>query len=264
MTASASEILAGALQDYGRALIVGDSSTFGKGTVQTMLPLATLMKRNGISLTTDPGALKVTISKFYRPSGQSTQLRGVRPEIVLPSATDIPEISESGMKNPLEWDTVPAALYDHFDLVKPYVASLRASSQARVAAGREFGWLRDDLALLKKNGGSKIMSLNEAERKAELDDSKARAKERTAELLAHPAPSATTYEITVKNASTAGLPAPLDPHKANATPDGEKEEVDDAQPTVPVDDFELREAQHILADYVKLLDGGPDAVVTKR
>ncbi|MGH7295962.1 MAG: S41 family peptidase, partial [Polyangiaceae bacterium] len=81
-TASASEILAGALQDYGRALVVGDSSTFGKGTVQNILPLSRIMDRAGLAHAFDPGALKVTVDKFYRPSGASTQLRGVASDIV--------------------------------------------------------------------------------------------------------------------------------------------------------------------------------------
>jgi len=266
LTASASEILAGALQDYGRAVIVGDSSTFGKGTVQTMLPLASIMKRGGAAAATDPGALKVTISKFYRPSGNSTQLRGVRPEIVLPSLTDNPEISESGMKNPLEWDTIPAALYDHFNLVKPYVATLRQASQTRVAADRDFGWLREDLALAKKNEATKSVSLNEAERRSEVGAAKERTKDRNAERLAHPNSAPSTYEITVKSAATSGLPAPLSAQKANAglSSEGTKEDADDSQPAAPAEDIQLREAEHILSDYVKLVDSGPDAIVTQR
>jgi carboxyl-terminal processing protease len=101
LSASASEILAGALQDYGRALIVGDTSTFGKGTVQTILPLAPILKQNGLASPDNAGALKVTIRKFYRPSGASTQLRGVQADIVVPSTTDLSEIGESAMKDPL-------------------------------------------------------------------------------------------------------------------------------------------------------------------
>src|SRR4029077_15272687 len=91
-SASASEILAGALQDYRRAAIVGDPSTFGKGTVQTIIPLGQIMQREGLSPAEDPGALKTTISKFYLPSGKSTQIEGVKSDIVLPSLTDLPEI----------------------------------------------------------------------------------------------------------------------------------------------------------------------------
>src|SRR5258706_10413202 len=86
LSASASEILAGALQDYERAILVGDPSTFGKGTVQSMIQLAPLMHRLKQEPTENPGALKLTIRKFYRPDGSSTQLKGVVPDIILPSA----------------------------------------------------------------------------------------------------------------------------------------------------------------------------------
>ena len=264
LSASASEILAGALQDYGRALIVGDSSTFGKGTVQTMLPLRSIMERNGVAPTSDPGALKVTISKFYRPSGNSTQLRGVRADVVLPSFTDTPEISEAGMKNPLEWDTVASALFAHFDLVKPYVATLRVDSEARVAADRDFAWLREDLALTKANGGKKSVSLNEAERRREQADAAARTRARMAEQLAHPESVLSEYEITVKNASVPGLPAPLDPKKVKATLADSKDENGDAEPLVSTEDIQLRETQHILTDYLQLLNQTPAPVLTQR
>jgi carboxyl-terminal processing protease len=264
LTASASEILAGALQDYGRALIVGDSSTFGKGTVQTMLPLGSIMQRNGVVPSSDPGALKVTISKFYRPSGNSTQLHGVRADIVLPSFTDTPEISESGMKNPLEWDTVPPALYDRFDLVKPYVARLRQDSLARVSVDPEFGWLREDLALVKEHGGRKSVSLNEAERRREQEDAEARTKARNAERVAHETPPPSVYEITVNTASAPGLPAPLDPKKVEATPRESKDEGGAAQPTVSTEDVQLQETQNILGVYLQLLNHAPESTLTQR
>ena len=84
ISASASEIFAGALQDYGRAVIVGDKNTFGKGTVQTLLEVGRFMSPFGLKMA-EAGALKLTIQKFYRPSGQSTQLKGVESDIVLPS-----------------------------------------------------------------------------------------------------------------------------------------------------------------------------------
>ena len=111
-SASASEILAGALQDYGRAIVVGDSSTFGKGTVQNIVPLAPFMDQVGLAHAYDPGALKITTSKFYRPSGASTQLRGVASDIVLPSTSDFSDVSEASLKDPLPWDVVPAAPFE--------------------------------------------------------------------------------------------------------------------------------------------------------
>ncbi len=272
-SASASEIVAGALQDYGRALIVGDSSTFGKGTVQTMLPLASIMQRNGAPGETDLGALKVTISKFYRPSGNSTQLHGVTPDIVLPSFTDTDEISEAGMKDPLPFDTVPTATYPRFDLARPFVASLRDRSKARMAVDDEFQWQHEDLALVDSKRATKSVSLNEAERRRERDEAKARTKARHAARIAHPETTPTTYEITLKNASDAGLPAPLDPSKASdkaaaasalTTPSDEGDA--DAEPDLPAKDILLGETQEILRDYVQLLgkSQSPASTLSKR
>ncbi len=100
-SASASEILAGALQDYDRALIVGDSSTHGKGTVQSLTQLAPILRSQlGLSASNNPGAVKITIRKFYRASGSSTQLKGVTPDIVLPSIWDNhTEIGEAALTN---------------------------------------------------------------------------------------------------------------------------------------------------------------------
>ena len=132
LSASASEIVAGALQDYGRALIVGDSSTFGKGTVQTIVPLKVLLHQPGL------GAVKVTICKFYRPSGASTQLKGVVPDIVLPSETDLPEIGESKLPNALPWDLMPPTTYAKFNTLPPVLAVLREKSLARVTTNPGF------------------------------------------------------------------------------------------------------------------------------
>jgi carboxyl-terminal processing protease len=264
-SASASEIVAGALQDYGRAIIVGDSSTFGKGTVQTMLPLGAIMQREGVAPQTDPGALKVTISKFYRPGGSSTQLRGVRADLVLPSFSDLPEISEAGMKNPLEWDAVPPARYPRFNLVAPYVAALGEASRKRIATDRDFAWQRDDLALAAQNRATKGVSLNEAERRRERDEAKARTKARDAERLARKESAPPVYEITVKNAESPGLPAPLDPDKVKATNAATNDEDgDDAGPAAPAQDLLLRETEHILTDYVRLLQPTDAPVLTRR
>src|SRR5205814_6747184 len=98
-SASASEILAGALQDYGRALIVGDSSTHGKGTVQSLIQLEPYVHRFARESTNNPGAVKVTIRKFYRPSGSSTQLKGVVPDLILPSRNNYAEVGEASLEN---------------------------------------------------------------------------------------------------------------------------------------------------------------------
>ncbi|MGH7970689.1 MAG: carboxy terminal-processing peptidase, partial [Limisphaerales bacterium] len=140
LSASASEILAWALQDYGRALIVGDSSTHGKGTVQSVQQLH--IRGSSLLTNVNPGALKLTIKKFYRPSGASTQLKGVVPDIVLPSLfSESKEIGETALDHALKWDTIPKAKYDHLELVDPYLQELRKRSTERVASDKEFSYI---------------------------------------------------------------------------------------------------------------------------
>ena len=154
MSASAAEIVAGALQDYGRALIVGDSSTYGKGTVQEFVPLGQLLHNP------DYGAVKVTVAKFYRPSGTSLQLKGVIPDIILPSETDLPNTGEARWPNALPWDTLPPATYTNFNLVRPVLSILQEKSQARVNSDPGFQLLREELAAANKPA-AKSTSLNE-------------------------------------------------------------------------------------------------------
>jgi carboxyl-terminal processing protease len=266
-SASASEILAGALQDYGRALIVGDSSTFGKGTVQTILPLAQIMQREGFTPGEDPGALKTTISKFYRPSGKSTQIEGVKSDIVLPSLTDLPEISESEMKNPLPWDTIPSALFASGDRVRPYLSALRARSAERVAKDPDFIELQKDREQLRRTRETKSISLNEAERRRERVELQARMEARKKERAARAATLPPTYEITLKNVDAPGLGAPLKHPKLLAKAAVEIPAVEgDTQGDDEGfgDDVTLREAENILVDYIKLSSGGVDSLIVNR
>src|SRR4029453_14219419 len=106
LSASASEILAGAIQDYGRGLIIGDSSTHGKGTVQTMVEIGPQLFRT--SNPQDLGSLKLTVQQFYRPSGDSAQQRGVLADITLPSITDHMDVAEGDLDYPVAFDKVQA------------------------------------------------------------------------------------------------------------------------------------------------------------
>src|SRR5271156_3759768 len=171
MSASATEIGAAALQDYGRAIIVGDQSTHGKGTVQTLIPLDPQMP---IGFPTDPGAgnLKMTVQKFYRVAGGSTQQKGVVPDIVLPSVLDALELGETTLPYYLPYDTVPKANYDYLDLTSAYLPDLLKSSAARVAASPDFGYVREDIAYYKKRLLDNTISLNEAARIKEQADQK--------------------------------------------------------------------------------------------
>jgi len=266
-SASASEILAGALQDYGRAVIVGDPSTFGKGTVQTIMPLDRIMQHEGLIPAEDPGALKTTISKFYRPSGKSTQIAGVKSDIVLPSLTDLPEISEKGMQNPLAWDTVPSAVFTNDDRVSPYLATLRARSAERVAEDPDFIELQKDTEEFRKRRETKSISLNEAERRREKAELEARIAARKKERAARVATQPPTYEMTLKNVDNPGLGDALKDPKPLAKAalefpliDGDQKNDGDL-----ADDIILREAENILADYIKLsANGTPFNLLTGR
>jgi carboxyl-terminal processing protease len=141
-SASASEILAGALQDYGRALIVGDEHTHGKGTVQAVLDLDRFVRLRGMSQYMPLGAAKVTIQKFYRITGESTQERGIIPDIILPSRLDGLESGEKYIENALPWDRIAAASYTPWKAPSTDLASLQQRSHERIINDKEFHNIR--------------------------------------------------------------------------------------------------------------------------
>ncbi|ADR61484.1 peptidase S41 [Pseudomonas putida JB] len=155
LSASASEIFAGAMQDYHRALIIG-GQTFGKGTVQTIQPL-------------NHGELKLTLAKFYRVSGQSTQHQGVLPDIDYPSIIDTKEIGESALPEAMPWDTIRPVVKPAADPFRPFLAQLKAQHEARSDKDAEFTYIRDRLALTQRLMNEKTVSLNEQERRARHD-----------------------------------------------------------------------------------------------
>ncbi|WP_178090969.1 carboxy terminal-processing peptidase [Pseudomonas sp. Kh13] len=160
LSASASEIFAGAMQDYHRALIIG-GQTFGKGTVQTIQPL-------------NHGELKLTLAKFYRVSGQSTQHQGVLPDIDYPSIIDTKEIGESALPEAMPWDTIRPVVKPAADPFKPFLAQLKAQHEARSDKDAEFTYIRDRLALTQKLLNEKTVSLNEQDRRARHDEIEAK------------------------------------------------------------------------------------------
>ncbi|NCG07556.1 MAG: peptidase S41 [Gammaproteobacteria bacterium] len=153
LSASASEIFAGALQDYGRAIVVGDRS-FGKGTVQTLLDLP-------------EGQLKITESKFYRISGDSTQHRGVIPDIRYPSLLQHDEIGESSLDKALDWDRIAPVRHKDYGVVDAILPTLVAKHTERANADPDFQYIWDQKALAEKIRGAEVLPLNEAERIAQ-------------------------------------------------------------------------------------------------
>ncbi|MGA3171699.1 MAG: carboxy terminal-processing peptidase [Chthoniobacteraceae bacterium] len=266
LSASASEIFAAALQDYGRAIIIGDQSTFGKGTVQTMLEIGKFIPFLG-SDPSDAGALKLTIQKFYRIAGGSTQLRGVISDIRLPSLYDHPDLGESALKDPMPYDEVPAAQYDKWDHTLP-IKELRTRSEARVADSREFTWISEDLARTKQNIADNTISLNEKARRDQMAADKAREDTRIAGRIKHPDPTDKVYRITLDNVDKPSLElaANLTGKKAAAAvDDGDSDDYDDDEVTQTdkpeVFDPIRNETLNIMSDFIEL-NGAPRTAST--
>nr|WP_279153191.1 carboxy terminal-processing peptidase [Pseudomonas mosselii] len=216
LSASASEIFAGAMQDYHRALIIG-GQTFGKGTVQTIQPL-------------NHGELKLTLAKFYRVSGQSTQHQGVLPDIAYPSIIDTKEIGESALPEAMPWDTIRPVVKPASDPFKPFLAQLKAQHDARSDKDAEFVYIRDRLALTQKLMNEKTVSLNEQQRRARHDEIE--SKQLTLENIRRKAKGEEPLK-ELKKEDEDTLPA----------------EPDD---TKPEDDAYLSETGRILLDYLSL------------
>ena len=261
LSASASEIFAAALQDYGRAVIVGDEQSFGKGTVQTLVEVQSAMPF--FAQPKDAGAVKLTIQKFYRVKGGSTQLRGVASDIVLPSLTDHADVGEGSLKNPLDYDEVPARQFLPAGNIAALVPRLRAGSEARVAANPEFDYIREDHRRLRDRIDKNAISLNKKERLAEIEQDKARREARLAERKARGTPELYAMEVTLDTVDAPELQkVSLDkpPKQSYTDPeDGEDPSApDEEEPFVdPVRD----EALLIMQDYVRLL--GPEPVTAR-
>jgi carboxyl-terminal processing protease len=186
LSASASEILAGALQDYGRALLVGDSATHGKGTVQVVVDLG-----NQVQASDPPklGALKLTVQQFYRVNGDSTQNHGVAADLVLPSLTEYLGTGEQKLDNALPFDHVAPLSHDELGMVPDRLkADLRAHSTERIKNSKEFAKLAKEIELVKTRRERKEVSLNEKELRAQVGSDEADSAE--AEVNGEPPPEA--------------------------------------------------------------------------
>jgi carboxyl-terminal processing protease len=191
----------------------------------------------------DPGELKVTIKKFYRPGGVSTQLQGVLSDIELPSIENAADVGERSLPDAMPCDSVTSA--DHLEqiqlnLVKPYLAELQARSRQRIEKDRDFSYVRQDIEQYRKEQADKSLSLNEAERVAEQKADTARMEARKKERLSRKKPDEKLYEITLKNMDAAQLQTPT--VKTNEE---------------PAIDPTLEETKRILTDYIELLKKGP-------
>jgi len=267
-SASASEIFAAAIQDYGRGIIIGEPS-FGKGTVQTLFGLDRFSQSEKVKY----GELKFTVAQFFRINGGTTQLRGVTPDIKLPTMSDADSFGESSYDNALPWTSIKPAIYIPAGELKEIVPMLDKRHDARVAKDKDFQYLAEDIALVKKQRKENSISLNETVRRKEREQQEARAKLREARLLANtpgaddpilvPDPKdALNKAIAAKPASgkTAPVPKVAAVKGALRSDDGLQgaerslaAELEAEKAAKAAKDVLLNEAVHILSDEVGLL-----------
>ena len=262
VSASASEILAAALQDYNRALIVGGNS-FGKGTVQTIYPVSKHLPF--FADKSRAGAVKVTIQKFYRISGGSTQEQGVAPDVSLPSIYDVLEHGEASLKYPLTWDEVKKLSYKTWtDRAFP-VAELQNRATERVEKDIDFRILREHKVRVKKQMDRNAISLNIEKRRVETEKARKRSKEQNdnrraeyAKIEAAYEGSLQVYKITLDNVDAEGLTLASDFTDEENTgfrlaKADDEEDSDDEAPDYPFDmDATKRQTLHIMDDLITL------------
>lgn len=233
-SASASEIFAAAMQDYGRGLIVGETS-FGKGTVQNLVDLDNIAQNEAAKY----GQLKMTIAQFFRIDGGSTQHKGVVPDVLYPETWDPKDFGESALDNSLPWTQIKAAKYARSGDLHELLPLLTTRHEARVAKDKEFNWWLQDLAEYRKQREQKSLSLLEPARRVEraLQDKKReqRKQERIAAGLDDP---------KVDGKADDGLQA----DERRIADQAKAEKDDEAKP-----DFLLTEASRILADAIDLV-----------
>ncbi len=182
-SASASEIFAGAIQDYHRGVVVGDQKTHGKGTVQTVFDLDRLFRLPSLFKLPPSGTLKFTIQKFYRVTGASTQKKGVVPDLIFPSFTDYMELGEERLPHVLEWDETSKADFETFDRSKLQIKKLTNLSVKRRASNEKFKVLVSEIKDFEVEVKDKYVSLNKKERESKRKKSEAMADKRRALLI---------------------------------------------------------------------------------
>ena len=227
-SASASEIFAAAIQDYGRGIVIGETS-YGKGTVQTVIDLDQLAKSEKPKF----GQIKLTVAQFFRINGGTTQLRGVTPDISLPSIIDAEEFGESSYQNALPWTKIKAAEYIQAYDIQAIVPPLIASHNARISRDKDFQYLLEDIAEYNLQRKKNTLSLNEAERSKERKMREARVKAR----LKNSDKAAATLQDDGMQSNERNLETDLALEKART---GSR-------------DVLLDEAAHILSDGLELL-----------
>jgi carboxyl-terminal processing protease len=236
LSASASEIFAGAIQDYGRGIIIG-STTFGKGSVQNLVELK-------------HGRLKITEAKFYRISGDSTQHRGVIPDVQLPNLLDPDEIGESSYDNALPWDRIHPAPHQNYYTISKFLPKIETSHQERMAQDPDFIFLNKQSAMFKEAAAKKEVSLRLATRQTEQQQMEKRAldMENEKRIAKGEKPYADYAALKKANGGDEDEDAP--PREAD-------------KEIIPKEDPYLMEAGHVLADFIGQIKA-PEKKVAKQ
>lgn len=233
-SASASEIFAAAIQDYGRGIIIGELS-YGKGTVQSIVNLDRASKSDSAQY----GEVKLTVAQFFRINGGTTQLRGVVPDISLPSMNDVKNFGESSYENALPWTSIKPANFEILNDFKPIIPKLAAQHENRISRSLEFQFLQQDIEELNNQRKKTSITLNEAERRKERTVLEVKMNDREKSNLANKSP------IKSLNLQDDGLQA----NERNL-----KNELDSEKENKNESDILLKEAAHILGDAVNLLE----------
>jgi carboxyl-terminal processing protease len=234
-SASASEIFAAAIQDYGRGLIIGET-TFGKGTVQNLVDLDDYAPSGDAG---KMGQLKITMAQFFRVNGGSTQNRGVEPDIHFPSAGDKEDYGERSLENALPWTSIPSARYKVEGNLDRMVAVADFRYQDRIASNQEFGWLISDVEEFNLNKDKKEISLLETTRRKEM-------KEDDAKREARKAARKDNGPLLEESDTLAAAGEPVEA-TVDVDDDATEEEEDDDRP-----DLLLRESARIVGDMIEL------------
>ncbi|MFI4940555.1 MAG: carboxy terminal-processing peptidase, partial [Burkholderiales bacterium] len=245
-SASASEIFAAAIQDYGRGLVIGEPS-FGKGTVQTIINLDEVAHNDKPKF----GDLKMTVAQFFRINGGTTQLRGVTPDIGFPTSADAEEYGESSFDNALPWVKIDAADYKPEGDLSTLLPLLQTRHDIRVKTDKDFQYLQEDIAEFTAKRKKHMISLNEAERRKERDAQEARIKSR--EKNSDAGKNANGKQAANKGATTAKNKALQEDDGLQANERNLSVELAAEKAAKEAKDVLLGEAAHILGDEVGLL-----------
>ena len=262
-SASASEITAGALQNYGRALVVGEKSTHGKGTVQAVVELGKFLQKPDHSQP-QAGAMKLTIQKFYLPNGHSTQNRGVIPDISIPSPLDYMKIGESDLPNALPWDEIGPSHFDSLSVDPSLRDILGERSKDRLAVDKDMDFLQKDIDKIRARLESGTISLNETSRLEEKKTEDMRNDERK-KLEEQINKTSKPVARLVIDAKKGVILSDKDPKKKKPSledsADGESEGVTDAIDLT--ESIELKEALHIMSDWLNIQSALKHSTIAK-